>query len=158
MVREGVLPHELFGPQTTGVIVLAGGDLTDPYIDVINRSGLPVLLVDNINYHRPMYSITVDNLTGGYLAVKHLIDLGHRRIGILKGPQKYKPLTERYFGYLQALEGHGLSFDPELAPPPIPGEQVKGYGRAEPAFQAGSADRGLCGQRQDGLWRPGGRA
>lgn len=131
LVRAGSVPQEIFGPEATGVIVLAGGDLTDPYIDVIDRSGLPVLLVDNINYHRPMHSITADNLTGGYLATKHLIDLGHRRIAVLRGPQKYKPLTERYFGFLQALEAHGLSFDPELAPPPIPGEEIKGYGQMQ---------------------------
>lgn len=127
MVESLEVPPELFAPQTTGVIVLAGGDLTDTYIDEINKNGIPVLLVDNVNYHRPMHSITADNFTGGYLATKHLIDLGHRRIGMLRGPHKYKPLAERYYGYLQALEAHGVPFDPTLAPPAISGEPVKGY-------------------------------
>lgn len=133
MVREGELPPELFHPQTVGVIVLEGGDLTDSYIMKINsevgRSGLPVLLVDNVNYHLPMHSITADNLTGGYLAATHLIEMGHRRIGVLRGPWKYKPLAERYFGFLQAMEARDLPVEPELAPPPISGEAMKGYGQ-----------------------------
>lgn len=131
MVCRGIVPAELFHSETAGVIVLAGGDLTDEYIDEVARSSLPVVLVDNFSYHRPMHCITVDNVSAGYLATRHLIALGHRRIGVLRGPHKYKPLTERFLGYLQALEAHGLVFDPALAPPPAAGEVTKGYAQMQ---------------------------
>lgn len=58
--------------------------------------------------------ISIDNVRGGYLATKHLLDLGHRRIGFISGPLKTSSRLERFEGYRNALIDFGVRFDPEL--------------------------------------------
>ena len=57
--------------------------------------------------------VSVDDRSGAHRAVKHLIDLGHRRIGLLN-PQAQTSNSEKYEGYQRALAEAGIAFDPEL--------------------------------------------
>ncbi|WP_157831288.1 substrate-binding domain-containing protein, partial [Pseudomonas sp. 43NM1] len=59
-------------------------------------------------------TISLDNRAAAKAMTEHLISLGHRRIGLIKGP-KSSPLTrERVAGYQDALRDAGLTCDPEL--------------------------------------------
>ena len=58
--------------------------------------------------------ISVDNAAGGYVATKHLLDLGHRRIGFISGPLRTSSRLERFDGYRNALIDAGVRYDPEL--------------------------------------------
>ncbi|MGB3327450.1 MAG: substrate-binding domain-containing protein, partial [Thermomicrobiales bacterium] len=58
--------------------------------------------------------VSVDNVGGGYLATKHLIDLGHRRIGFISGPLRTSSRIERFEGYRNALLDAGIRFDRDL--------------------------------------------
>lgn len=58
--------------------------------------------------------VGVDNTTGAYMAVRHLLRLGHRRIAHIKGPAEYLVSYARYQGYCQALLEAGLFPDAEL--------------------------------------------
>lgn len=53
-----------------------------------------------------------DDRLGGYLATRHLIDLGHRRIAIIAGPDYASSSRERLGGYRQAMSEAGLAIDP----------------------------------------------
>jgi DNA-binding LacI/PurR family transcriptional regulator len=57
-----------------------------------------------------------DNRTGGELITQHLLEKGHRRIGIVNGPPigAIAGLQERLEGHQQALAATGLDFDPAL--------------------------------------------
>ncbi|ETX30324.1 LacI family DNA-binding transcriptional regulator [Roseivivax isoporae] len=55
-----------------------------------------------------------DDRLGGYLATRHLTDLGHRRIGILTGPDYATSAQGRVEGYRQAMTEAGLEVDPAL--------------------------------------------
>ena len=57
--------------------------------------------------------VSVDDRSGAYRAVKHLIDLGHRRIGILN-PWSNTSNNEKYEGYQRALAEAGIPLDREL--------------------------------------------
>lgn len=52
--------------------------------------------------------VEIDNVGGAYQGVKHLIDLGHRRIAFVGGPSDSRPSNEREAGYLKAMEEAGL--------------------------------------------------
>lgn len=52
--------------------------------------------------------ITMDNVGGGYIAVKHLLDCGHRKIMFVTGPQKYFTSEDRLLGAAKAMEERGL--------------------------------------------------
>jgi len=58
--------------------------------------------------------IMTDNIRGGYLAARHLTELGHRRIGCISGPLETSPSTERITGYRQALQKAGITADEKL--------------------------------------------
>ncbi|MER7690719.1 LacI family DNA-binding transcriptional regulator [Streptomyces sp. NPDC097610] len=59
-------------------------------------------------------SIGATNWHGGLAATRHLVDLGHRRIGAISGPSRMMCSRARVDGYRAALETAGLPVDPEL--------------------------------------------
>src|SRR5207244_1713546 len=56
-------------------------------------------------------SVAVDERSAGELATQHLLDLGHRRIGYVAGPDYYLPTREKGAGRLSALRAAGLEPD-----------------------------------------------
>ncbi|HET8679775.1 MAG TPA: LacI family DNA-binding transcriptional regulator, partial [bacterium] len=56
----------------------------------------------------PMPAVTVDNRHAAELAVDHLIEHGHRRIGHLAGPRTLLTAQHRYEGYLEAMRRAGV--------------------------------------------------
>jgi len=62
-------------------------------------------------------SVQLDNRAAARAMTDHLVRLGHRRIGLIKGPQR-SPLTlDRVAGYREALEAAGIDFDESLLCP-----------------------------------------
>ena len=57
--------------------------------------------------------VDADNYSGGRLATRHLLDLGHRRVAMVRGPQRSHSSNDRYVGYRDALEGAGVGVAPE---------------------------------------------
>jgi LacI family transcriptional regulator, galactose operon repressor len=58
--------------------------------------------------------VFVDNVQGGYLATRHLIEAGHRRIGHVSGPRGLFTVQERCEGYRRALAQARIAFDESL--------------------------------------------
>ncbi|HVU32490.1 MAG TPA: LacI family DNA-binding transcriptional regulator [Opitutaceae bacterium] len=59
-------------------------------------------------------SVRVDNAAGARVAVEHLLDLGHRRIGFVSGPISSLSRSDRYEGYRSALAARGIPLDPGI--------------------------------------------
>lgn len=59
-------------------------------------------------------AVLLDNVHGGFTATQHLLDLGHRRIACICGPDAKTRSHARIRGYEQALTAAGVSIDPEL--------------------------------------------
>jgi LacI family transcriptional regulator len=61
-------------------------------------------------------TVVTENVAGATEAVQHLVDLGHRRIAYISGPQKITApaAVERQKGYELCLERNGIRFDPKL--------------------------------------------
>ena len=123
-----VLPRLVAEDSIAGLLALGGGDITDQLLRLISKSGMPLVAVDNQSDLQPLNSVVVDNYRGAYAATRHLIELGHRRVAVIQGPRKYKSLTERLHGYLNAMVDAGLGIDMELMQPPLSsGLPTKGY-------------------------------
>ena len=123
-----VLPRLVAEDSIAGLLALGGGDITDQLLQLIIKSGMPLVAVDNQSDLQPLNSVVVDNYRGAYVATRHLIELGHRRIAVIQGPRKYKSLTERYHGYLNAMIDAGFGLDWELIQRPLSsGFPNKGY-------------------------------
>ncbi|MFB3920550.1 MAG: LacI family DNA-binding transcriptional regulator [Terriglobia bacterium] len=74
----------------------------------------PVVLIDRAYDEVSADAVTVDNLDASYRAVCHLIERGHRRIGIVTGPPRMLMAGRRLCGYKRALEQQGIPVLPEL--------------------------------------------
>nr|WP_283243691.1 LacI family DNA-binding transcriptional regulator [Feifania hominis] len=97
-------------------------------IDLLLQSGVCFMTMDRVIGNRAIYSealgrmissedifsVALDHVKGGYLATRHLIDLGHRRIGCVSGPAGLTTSDDRLLGYQQALEEAGIPYDPAL--------------------------------------------
>ncbi len=79
------------------------------------RAEIATVLIDA--YHPQISHVMIDNVAGGYNATRHLISLGHSRIGFisdyLESPFNFMPVRDRFLGYYQALEEADIPFRPE---------------------------------------------
>lgn len=73
-----------------------------------------VVLLDRKLEGLPVDCVLFDNVSGAYTAVRHLIELGHERIGLINLPHSLTPGRERLEGYERALLEAGLKVDPLL--------------------------------------------
>jgi LacI family transcriptional regulator, galactose operon repressor len=96
-----------------------GGTLTDGIIlvtpTVVNvDDGTPLVAVDPHTGPSNLPSVHSDNLAGAISATRHLLELGHRRIGFLAGRPDLESARQREQGYCRALSDAGLPVDPNL--------------------------------------------
>ncbi len=98
-------------------IIFTSAHLGDPNIIELAEEGFPLILVNRRTYHPIVKDkvdyVGVDNVLGGYLAVEHLIRLGHERIGIIGGSSESSVGFERVEGGKRAFETYGLEVKEE---------------------------------------------
>ena len=99
----------LAGGMADGVVILDG---SLPDAKALERQRLPVVLACEWSPHR-LPSVRVDNEGGAALAIRHLVQRGHRTIGHLMGPPENVLTISRLAGTKQALAEAGLSLLPE---------------------------------------------
>ena len=93
-------------------LVLMGVNRHDADIQELVRSGVPVMSVDlDLDGGRTGHVMS-DNVTGASLAVRHLAELGHRKIALIGGPGDMRPAVDRLLGYRRELERLGLPHRP----------------------------------------------
>lgn len=108
--REGSSVN-LLGGVCDGFLVLQG--ITDTLLRVLEKSAKPIVLV---NFWRTPTSLPVvraDNFVSARDAVRHLLDLGHRRIAFIGGTQNSGQSNQRLQGYMAALAEQGIQPPPE---------------------------------------------
>jgi len=99
---------------TRGIILLLS-QLTSRQHAELGARRLPFVLIDPTAEPDPdVSSVGATNWAGGLAATKHLIELGHARIGIISGPPDLLCSRARLDGYRAALETTGLSVDDQL--------------------------------------------
>jgi LacI family transcriptional regulator len=85
--------------------------------DVLERSNKPHVFVHRLFGSPIKNSVVPDDYHGASLATTHLIDLGHRRIGYINGPENWHTCRARLSGYQDTLAGHHLPFESSLVQP-----------------------------------------
>lgn len=100
------------GGTVDGVVVL-GPRLGDPRIDVLNGLKIPYVVHGRVGALEDGYAwLDIDNYGAFHRATKLLIDLGHKRIGLINGYEDFNYANERRRGYEKALNERGLKIDP----------------------------------------------
>ncbi len=112
--KEAALIEVFRERQVDGLIITTTnlkGDILKNLLD----DEFPFLLLYSTVRKGPMPSVGVDNFLGGYLATDHLIQLKHRRIGMLAGEFRFSDRSfHRWHGYKKCLKDNQIAYDPEL--------------------------------------------
>jgi LacI family transcriptional regulator len=90
-------------------MLLAGPDIPADFILAMTQTNLPIVLLDNRLEYSKTHSVSSDDEGGACLAAQHLLALGHRRIGVLSGPEAWSSNRRRTEGFRHALSESGLS-------------------------------------------------
>jgi LacI family transcriptional regulator len=110
-----------------GVVVANDGDLPPQTVLQLTALDMPVVLIESYIADHGFPCVLGDNFMAGYQITRHMLNLGHRDIAVLKGPSKYSSLVDRLRGCMAAMAEEFLLFPPEWMPEPMSGHPLKGY-------------------------------
>ncbi|WP_214468323.1 LacI family DNA-binding transcriptional regulator [Microbacterium flavescens] len=106
---DGVLRRRPVG------VILVFSDIEARYREKLHSRGIPFVIVDPAGDPSPeVPSVGSANWSGGLMATRHLIELGHRRIAAITGPEDMMCSLARVDGYRSAMNAAGLPIDPAL--------------------------------------------
>ena len=89
-------------------ILLTPVDPEAETIDLVAERGVPLVIVDRTRNDTRFCSVAVDDVLGGRLALEHLLDLGHRRVAYIAGPDSLGQVRDRLAGAREAWAAAGL--------------------------------------------------
>ena len=109
--------HSIAAKGHRGVIVVTT-EVAAEAIEAAAAEGIGLVTVDPVTARDGdddgLVTVSATNWTGGFQATRHLLDLGHRRIGFAGGPPESTPARHRLHGHRGALTAADLTVDPEL--------------------------------------------
>jgi LacI family transcriptional regulator len=74
----------------------------------IVENNIPIVVIDRALENEKVSNVVLNNRDAGYLAGKHLLELGHTKIACVTGPMKIALCRDRLRGFKDALNEHGL--------------------------------------------------
>lgn len=103
---------DLFEEQRVhGVLISPIGDVTER-LSRLKERGTPAVLVDRSADASGFSSVSMDDIAGGYLAVRHLIDRGRTRLAYIAGQFEIRQVTDRLEGARRAVaESPGVTLE-----------------------------------------------
>lgn len=108
--REGDIVEEMLRQRVDGLVLTVADADNSAVLDKLHLETTPCLLVYNPPGSSGFPSIGVDNHAAGADATRHLINLGHKQIGMVAGPLLQSDRAQqRYEGYRQAMLSAGLT-------------------------------------------------
>jgi DNA-binding LacI/PurR family transcriptional regulator len=106
---EGILNRRPLG------LIVVFSDLSASMLAQLKTRGIPFVVVDPAG--EPVHdtpSVGATNWSGGVAATRHLLGLGHRRIGVITGPREILCSRARLDGYRAAMDAAEVPVDPDL--------------------------------------------
>ena len=121
-----VEPLDITSPQlldnieaTLRRLPVDGVILTPPLCDngeivsILNTLKIPYIPVSPSALHGDVSSVSMDNVKGAQEMTKHLIDLGHKDIGFIKGHPRHNATALRFQGFRDAMRTSGIRINPD---------------------------------------------
>lgn len=84
----------------------------DNILPILNK--VPLILFDKVSNKIPCTQITINDEEAAYNAIEHLINIGKKRIAIIKEREFSYTSEKRFSGYLKALKDHDIEIDEKL--------------------------------------------
>jgi LacI family transcriptional regulator len=112
--REKHIVSALRSYRVDGILLASAPGNDVGHIRRVIEAGLPVVCLDRPVSGAKTDSVLLDNVRGSRECVRHLIDTGHRKIGLITGQLKTENARERKRGYEDALKEAGIAVDQDL--------------------------------------------
>ncbi|RLD47767.1 MAG: LacI family transcriptional regulator [Bacteroidetes bacterium] len=114
-MREVLIAQNFLTNRVDGVLASFSKNTHDfSHFKQIIENEIPLVFFDRERGELHADSVIVDDYSGAYHAVSHLISKGSRRIAFYSAPQHLVLGKNRLEGYKAALEDHGITYNPEL--------------------------------------------
>jgi DNA-binding LacI/PurR family transcriptional regulator len=111
--KEAAYLNMMWGKRVDGLIIAPTGANRE-LLSNMQSSGVPIVLVDRRCPGLAAPLVGIDNRRAACEGTRYLIELGHRRIGLIAGLSHVSTITERVAGFRQAYAEAGLEVDEEL--------------------------------------------
>jgi len=85
-----------------------------PYIDVIQASGTPLVMLDRIEPRPGVSMLCVNEREAARQVTAHLLSHGYQQVGMISGPREMLNAQDRIQGWRDAMAQHGLTVDEAL--------------------------------------------
>lgn len=113
--------------QMEGIIIASSASnlIIEHVRQILQNKKIAIVAVDNQIGDLDIDLVTSDNYQGSYRLTNHLLDLGHKSIGLITGPMNESSSIERLDGYKAALKDRGILLDENII---IAGQWTKDSG------------------------------
>lgn len=111
--KQDRLTQALIRNGAAGLVVCASNETTDTYFDYLKSCHVPVVLVTR-HQDKGLCFVGTDNVLGGEMATRYLLELGHRNIAFVGGTFNTFNRDHRIQGYKKALDDVGIEYDPTI--------------------------------------------
>jgi LacI family transcriptional regulator len=112
--REVSLLDRLMHGATDGAVIILPEESSDE-LELLLNHGYPFVVIDPLlPLNERIPAVSAAHAAGADQAMKHLLSLGHTRIGAITGPRGWKATDDRRRGYYAALAAAGIMPDPQL--------------------------------------------
>lgn len=104
----------LLRKRVEGIILSPADCSKRESVEQILKRNVPLVLIDRYIKGLNVDCVYSDSISGAYELTRYLINLGHRRIGIIVGPNRISTALDRVEGYKRALQDAGILIDESL--------------------------------------------
>lgn len=114
-MREVLNTQTLLANRVDGILASFSKHTHDySHFNQLTENEIPLVLFDRSIEDLHADSVIVDDYSGAYTAVKHLLSRGCQKIAFYSAPQHLQIGKDRLRGYKTAIEDHGIQYDPDL--------------------------------------------
>lgn len=99
--------------RVDGIVLMAVSDESQ-HVKKILKEGMPLVLIDRLLEGIKCDAVVCNNDNGSYNAIENLIRYGHRKIGIIAGPENVYTARERLSGYIRCLDDYQIPVDENI--------------------------------------------
>ncbi|MBN7575789.1 MULTISPECIES: LacI family DNA-binding transcriptional regulator [Clostridium] len=103
----------LVNKSVDAIVLVPSGKEVNELRDIL-ESGIPVILIDRLLKDIECDVVLGDNLNSSYNAVETLFTKGHKRVGVIVGPQEMYTAEQRLKGYYRVHEDYSFKIDSNL--------------------------------------------
>lgn len=137
------IPKLLRDRKVDGAFIV-GGYCENPFIERLRDTGIPIVIVAVGAGSSACDSVLSDPAQGAYLSVRHLIEMGHQRIGFINSPATFRSSAQRVKGVERIFAEIGVAFYPHDMMYTAHNNGVSGYEAIRKAWMEGKRYDGIA--------------